>query len=118
MAVSGKRYGSGEAMSELRAKLERRLEDIPGLTVDCWKDTDLVCLFFEGKDFAHFHGDDILDIRLSAKIIRQEGLSRSVSNQIHPGRSQNSRWIGVEIKNENDLRKVVRLVEQACGELG
>ena len=41
-------------MSELRAKLERRLEDIPGLTVDCWKDTDLVCLFFEGKDFAHF----------------------------------------------------------------
>ena len=105
-------------MDELRVKLEQCLKDIPGLKIDLWKDTDLVCLFFEGKDFAHFHGDRTLDIRLSQKIIRQEGLSRAVSSRIHPNRSKNSRWIGVEMKDENDVQKIVRLVKRACSELG
>lgn len=104
-------------MTDLRAKLERRLKDIPGLKIELWKDTDLVCLFFEGKDFAHFHGKTVLDIRLSPKIIREEGLSRDVSHQIHPNRSKNSRWIGVELKSEDDVREITHLVERACNEL-
>jgi hypothetical protein len=105
-------------MSELRAKFETRLKDLPGVTIDHWKDTDLVCLFYNGKEFAHFHGDNILDIRLSQKIIRQQRLTRSVSNQIHPNRSQNSRWIGFELENDEDVQTLLELVQLSCDELG
>ena len=105
-------------MSELRAKFEAHLKDLEGVTIDVWKDTELVCLFYHGKEFAHFHGENILDIRLSQKIIRQEQLTRSVSNKIHPNRSQNSRWIGYELTHDEDVETLVRLVKLACDELG
>ena len=104
-------------MGGLRTELETRLTEIEGIEIATWRDTQLVCVFFDGRDFAHFHGDDILDIRLSVKIIREERLSRSVSERIHPNRSQNSRWIGVEFKSASDVEKLVHLVKRACDEL-
>ncbi|MBO9450486.1 DUF5519 family protein [Tropicibacter sp. R16_0] len=101
-------------MTPLRRALEQQLAQIPGLTIDRWKDTDLICLNYHGKEVAHFHGDEILDLRLSPKIIRQESLSREVSARIHPKRSQNSRWIGVEFKDEAEVQQVARLVQLAC----
>ncbi|MEM1430994.1 MAG: luciferase family protein [Pseudomonadota bacterium] len=105
-------------LDELRRDLERRLTEIPGVAIGPWKDTDLICLFFHGREFAHFHGDLVLDIRLSQKIIRQEALSRAVSARIHPARSPNSRWICVELSSAEDLAKTLRLVDLACKELG
>lgn len=105
-------------MSELRAAFEERLTKLEGVTIDVWKDTELVCLFFHGKEFAHFHGENILDIRLSQKSIRQEQLTRSVSNKIYPNRSQNSRWIGYELTHDKDIETLLRLVNLACNELG
>lgn len=105
-------------MDVLRLKFEEHLKEIPGLTIELWKDTELVCLFFHGKEFAHFHGARILDLRLSTKIIRQGQLGREVSAQIHPNRSKNSRWICVELQDESDIEKIIGLVELACGELG
>lgn len=101
----------------MKAKLEQRLADLPGVTLDFWKDSDLLCVFFNGKEFAHFHGQDVLDIRLSPKIIRDENLSREMSSQFHPKRSPNSRWICVEFKDEADVETVVRLVGYACNAL-
>ncbi len=101
-------------MSELRAAFEERLKELEGVTIDLWKDTELVCLFYRGKEFAHFHGENILDIRLSQKIIRQEQLTRSVSNKIHPNRSQNSRWIGYELTSDEDVQTLIRLVKLSC----
>ena len=105
-------------MHALRQSLEDKLQEIQGLTIGRWKDTDLVCLFYHGKEVAHFHGDTILDLRLSSKIIREEQLSRAVSAQIHPKRSQNSRWIGVAVTTEDDVPTVVHLVRRACEALG
>ena len=103
--------------SDLRQALERRLETLPKVTLDRWKDTDLVCLFFDGKQFAHFHGETILDLRLTPKIIRDAQLSRAVSARIHPNRSQNSRWIGIEFKSDADIDKLIDLVRKACDEV-
>lgn len=103
-------------MNPQRQSLEHQLKQIPGLTIDRWKDTHLICLFYNGKEVGHFHGDDILDLRLSPKIIRQEGLSRDISANIHPKRSQNSRWIGLEFRDETAVQDVIRLVQLACDE--
>ena len=104
-------------MSELREELERRLLEMPHLTIATWKDTDLVCVSFRGKEVGHFHGDNILDLRLTVKIIREEDLSRSISKQIHPNRSLNSRWIGVAFDSPEEIDQVLYLVGRACEEI-
>ena len=104
-------------MTELRQDVERRLLDLPDVTLGRWKDTDLICVFYRGKEFAHFHGDSILDLRLSTKIIRDEQLTRAVSARIHPKRSQNSRWIGIEFRTSADIDRLLHLVVRACDEL-
>lgn len=104
-------------MSSPRNKLEHRLSKMSDIAVRPWKDTELICVFYRGKEFAHFHGDAVLDIRLSPKIIRDERLSREVSERIHPNRSKNSRWICVEVESDADIEKLVQLVGRACEEL-
>ena len=105
-------------MDELRAIMERKLSALPGVTIARWKDTDLICVNCHGKEVGHFHGATVLDLRLSPKIIRQEGLSRDVSARFHPKRSQNSRWICVEFTSSDEVDRVVHLVTLACGERG
>lgn len=106
--------GETEAgLAQLRALLEQRLRDIDGVTVAPWKGTALISVQFNGREFAHFHGQDILDIRLSQPIIRQEGLSRDVSNEIHPNRSQTSRWIGIRFAERADIDRVLDLAKCA-----
>ena len=104
-------------MARLRQALERELSALPDIRIDRWRDTDLVCVFFKGRDFAHFHSDDVLDIRLSPKIIREEKLPRSIASTKHPNRSKNSRWIEIEFLTPDDVARLVRLVERACTEL-
>ncbi len=105
------------SVSKLREQLEKRLRALPQVSIATWKDTDLVCVSFANKEFAHFHGVNILDLRLTPKIIREERLSRSVSAQIHPNRSPNSRWIGVEFNSLADVDNLLHLVRRACDEM-
>ena len=100
---------------ELRQELERRLAGLPEVTIGPWKDTDLICVSYKGVEFGHFHGQTVLDVRLSPKIIRQEGLSRDVTAEIHPDRSQNSRWICLECKSRPDIDQLVKIAGLACG---
>ena len=98
----------------MRATLETRLKALPDVTVAPWKDTDLVSVAHKGKEVGHFHGDDVIDLRLSPKVIRDEGLSRDISAAIHPDRPKTSRWIGVRFRTEADVTQIVRLVKLAC----
>ena len=70
-------------------------------------------MFFKDKEFAHFHGENILDIRLSQKIIKAEGLSRDVTQVIHPNRSSNSIWIGIKFTNEEEVDHLIHLIKIA-----
>ena len=103
--------------TELRAEFERRVLQLPDVSVGLWKDADLVCIFYGENELAHFHGETVLDLRLSPKIIREEKLSRLVSTRIHPQRSQNSRWIGVELETWDDIDVLVQLVRRGCVEV-
>lgn len=98
-----------------RADLEARLRGLEGVTVAPWKEGHpLICVTYGGKEVGHFHGADVIDLRLSPKIIRAEGLTRDVTQEIHPDRSPNSRWIGVRFASQDDVDRVLRLVQRAC----
>lgn len=103
-------------MSAVGEILKQRLLDIDGVTVANWKDTDFVCVNFNGKEVAHFHGDNVLDLRLSQKIIREEHLTRDVSQAIHPERTLKSRWICVALHSQDDIDRILHLVARACSE--
>ena len=62
------------SVSNLREEFEKRLLALPHVSIATWKDTDLVCVSFANKEIAHFHGANILDLRLTPKIIREEQL--------------------------------------------
>ncbi|MEM6304734.1 MAG: luciferase family protein [Pseudomonadota bacterium] len=102
----------------MRQNLEARLKALTDITIAPWKDSDLVCVNFKGREVAHFQTEDetVLDIRLSPKIIAEERLDRTVSAQFHPKRSKNSRWICVRCCAAPDIDKIVHLVERACAE--
>ena len=52
-------------MAELRKKLIDKLEMISGIDVHLWKpDSDFMVIDYKGKEVAHFHGNNELDIRL------------------------------------------------------
>lgn len=68
-------------------------------------------LHYKGKDFAHFHGNNELDIRLTNKIISEQKLSRPTNSEKHPKRSITSPWIELRFFEGNDIENIVRLVK-------
>jgi len=94
-------------MTTLRDKLINRLEELSNVTTALWKDTDLLCVHFQGKEIAHFQGEREIDIRLTPKIIRQKGLLPPENSSSHPDRSKNSRWLVQSIEHEEDFGQIV-----------
>jgi len=76
-----------------------------------------VALFYRGKEFAHFHNGNELDIRLTAKVIEAQGLSHPVDSIHHPNRSLNSPWIELRFKSPRDFAKIQKLVTLAIAKL-
>lgn len=75
-------------MSKLRDELVKKLEKLPHVTVALWKDSDLLCVFFKGKEVTHFQNANELDIRLTPAIIKQENLLAPKNTRSHPDRSK------------------------------
>jgi hypothetical protein len=105
-------------MADLREQLIKRLESLgvehrpfPG------RDDGFASLFYAGKDFAHFHNDGELDLRLTRAVIKREGLAHPKDSTVHPNRSKNSQWIEVRFTTRQDLERVVHLVQLAIDQL-
>jgi Family of unknown function (DUF5519) len=105
-------------LTPLRAELSRRLQDL-GVEERAWpgRDDGFASLLFGGKDFAHFHSDDEIDIRLGKKVMLREGLVHRPDSTVHPGRSKSSPWYELTMRNKSDVDKAVRLVTLALSEL-
>jgi hypothetical protein len=102
----------------LRAELVARLRElgvehrvVPG-RVD-----GFAALVYGGKDFAHFHDDNELDIRLTRTVIEREGLVHPPGSKNHPKRGPRSPWIEVRFTRRTDLERVVDLVKIAITQL-
>ena len=105
-------------MATLRNQLVRRLEKVgvedralPG------RDGGFSSLYYGGKEFAHFHDDNEVDIRLTREIISSEGLVHPLDSRIHPSRSRNSHWIEVRLSKAADIEKLVHLVRLAIEQI-
>ena len=105
-------------MTSLREQLVSRVanlgvEDVPLPG----RDDGFSSLFYRGKDFAHFHHDNELDIRLTKAVIRREGLTHPSGSTRHPKRGKTSHWIEVRFHTPEELDQVVKLVEMAVEDL-
>jgi hypothetical protein len=105
-------------MATLRARLIERVQEFgvedrpaPG------RDDGFSALCFRGKAFAHFHGDNELDIRLTKSVISREGLTHPSGSTVHPNRSKTSPWIELRFHTSADLDQVVRLVKLAVEDM-
>ena len=101
-------------MAELRRKLIGRLEQIPDVKVHLWKPgSELIVITYKGKEVAHFHGNNELDIRLSKEVVKRNGLTHASGHVGHPNRKNGGRWLMARFTRESHLTQMIRLVEMA-----
>ena len=99
-------------MDNLRETLEHKLSLLDDVTVGLWKDSDLMCVFYRGKDFGHFHDHEIIDIRLSQNFIKKEGLKPLEGSKYHASRAKKSRWMLMRFKTKEDVASLVSLMDR------
>ena len=105
-------------MKQLRSQLMDRLAKL-GVEERRWpgREDGFSTLLFCGKEFAHFHTDNELDLRLTRAVILREGLTHPADSSVHPNRSKNSQWFEIRFKTPADLERVVQLVNLAIQQL-
>jgi len=101
-------------MAKLRKKLINELEKIPGVDVHLWTpERDFMVIDYKGKEVAHFHGNNELDIRLSPEVVKHEGLTHAANRIGHLDRKNGGTWLIVRFTRESHLSEMVRLVKMA-----
>ncbi len=100
-------------MAKLRKLLIKKLEQIPDLEDRPSKVAGGSAIFYKEKEIAHFHDDNEIDVRLTRKVIRREGLNHPTDSKIHTHRSTNSEWIEIRFRKLEDVVEVVRLFKLA-----
>jgi hypothetical protein len=100
-------------MPSLKQNLLELLTPIEGLTAEPSKVAGGTAFFYRGKEVAHFHYDNEIDIRLTRKIIKSLGLSHPLRSELHPTRSAASQWIEVRFNTTAEVRRVAELVKLA-----
>ena len=101
-------------MAELRKQLIEKLEELPGINVRLWKpDSDFMVIEYEGKEVAHFHGNNELDIRLSKEVVKRDGLTHAPNHVGHPNRKNGGCWLMARFTRASHLDEMIRLVKMA-----
>ena len=100
-------------MPSLKDRLILEVEKIPGVQDKPSPVAGGSALYYKGKEFAHFHNDNELDLKLTKKLIQQEGIAHPRDSKAHPNRSVNSQWIELRFKKAAEVKEVVRLVKLA-----
>lgn len=98
---------------KLKEKLISELEKMKGLESRPSKVAGGTALFYKNKEIAHFHHDNEVDLRLTKKIIKAEGLSHPEGSEFHHHRSKTCEWIELRYTKATQLPEVVRLFELA-----
>ncbi len=104
-------------MAALKQQLLALLASVEGVTAEPSPVAGGTALLFRGKEFAHFHSDNELDLRLTRKVIASLGLSHPPGSVHHPGRSATSPWIEVRFASPSEVRRAADLVKLAVAQL-
>ncbi|MFG6485105.1 luciferase family protein [Roseateles sp. BYS78W] len=103
-------------MAALKQQLLDLLAGVDGVTAQPSPVAGGTALFCRGKEFAHFHHDHELDLRLTRKLIASLGLSHPAGSIHHPARSANSAWIEVRFHSPDDVQRAAELVRLAVAQ--
>ncbi|HEX2586413.1 MAG TPA: luciferase family protein [Steroidobacteraceae bacterium] len=100
-------------MNKLRQQLTKSLLSISGVTEKQWPDRDDGFSSFEykGKDFAHFHHDNEIDVKLGKQLIKEQRVPRPKDSEPHPNRAAGSPWIELRYNSAAEVDEVVRLIK-------
>ena len=101
----------------LKHELLALLEPVEGFAALPSKVAGGTALFFKGKEFAHFHHDNEIDLRLTKAVIKQLGLVHPDRSPFHPTRSPSSQWIEVRFYSSVEVQHVAALVKKAIAAL-
>jgi hypothetical protein len=104
-------------MSDLKRDLLSLLAPIDGFTSQPSKVAGGTALFYKGREFAHFHHDNEIDLRLTRGVIKSLGLSHPERSTQHPTRSAGSQWIEVCFRDAEEVHRVAELVKLAIAQL-
>lgn len=97
-------------MNSPRDQLLSLLEPIDGLEVRPSPVAGGIALFHRGKEFAHFHSDSEIDLRLTRKVIQSLGLVHPPNSTFHPNRAASSPWIEIRFHTPAEVQLVVSCV--------
>ena len=117
MAEGGLSEVEQTEMPSLKESLIKEVEKISGVENKPSPVAGGSALHFKGKEFAHFHNDNELDLKLTKELILQEGVNHPEDSKVHPDRSAASQWIELPYESVSELREVARLVKLAVGVL-
>ena len=95
---------------KLRNWLEEELRALPEVKVELWKNSDLMCVFYRGKEIAHFHDHEEIDVRLSLAFIKREEITPLQDSKYHPDRSKKSRWMRLRFQTNQETEKLLNLI--------
>lgn len=104
-------------MAQFKKHLLDLLTSVEGVTAEASPVAGGTALFFRGKEFAHFHSDTELDLRLTRKVIASLGMSHPSGSVHHPTRSPNSSWIEVRFNTTREVLRAAELVKLAVTQL-
>lgn len=100
-------------MATLKQLLVSKLEKIPGLEDRPSKVAGGSAIFYKNKEIAHFHNNNEIDIRLTKKVIKGQGLSQPTDSKFHHHRGPSSEWIELRFRSQGQVDEVVRLFKLA-----
>lgn len=100
-------------MSRLRNQLVKKLQEIPDLEDRPSKIAGGTAIFFKEKEIAHFHHDNEIDVRLTAKVIRKLKLEHPKDSKLHRGRAKTSQWMELRFYNSTEVEQIVELFKLA-----
>lgn len=104
-------------MHALKKQLLELLASIDGLTAEPSPVAGGTALCFRGREFAHFHHDQELDLRLTRKLIASLGLVHPPGSAYHPTRSASSAWIELRFGTTAEVARTAELVKLAVAQL-
>jgi hypothetical protein len=105
---------STEKGSARPGRLLAALTEIEGVVEGESAFRDGPALWVNGKEIAHFDGDDIIDIRLTASLIRGRRAELRENPSVTLRRSSSSDWLEVRVSGAPDEQVVLQLVAEAA----
>lgn len=104
-------------MDSLKRQLLASLASVEGFEAQASRVAGGTALFYRGKEFAHFHHDHEIDLRLTRKLIKSLGLMHPAGSTLHPTRAASSQWIELRFHTPADVARIAELVRLAIAQL-